>query len=581
MPPVDRATTYARAVAHGGRTTNRLVRLACERHLRDLEEGPSRGLEWRPDLANRVIECFSEILMLSHVDPPVFFKPEDSQAFILGSLFGWTLKSDGSRRFRVGFVEQAKGSGKTPLAAAIGVYMMAMDGEPRAEVYSAAVDKDQAMILFRDAVDMVRRSPGLSNRLEFSGGAGREWNLYHQASGSFFRPISSEAQGRGKSGPRVHCAVLDEVHEHKTSAMVEFMRAGTKGRKQALVLLITNSGSDRQSVCYHYHEYSERVLKGLEQNDAFFAYVCGLDSCDRHWEQGHSQPVDDCGDCDDWREPTVWGKANPLLDVSISRRYLEEQVREALGMPSKQNIVKRLNFCIWTETAEAWISADVWFANGETFDRRDLKGRECYGGLDLSGKNDLTALILEFPLDDGTVAVLPMCWTPAETLREREELDRAPYAQWVREGHLTATPGRTIGYDWVAKALGDVAAAYDLRSVSFDPWRIDDLKRELDRAGVEVNLVPHGQGFKDMDAALEALEDDLLENLLRHGNHPVLTAASANAAIEESPAGLRRFAKQRSRGRIDPVVALAMASSARRRKLSVQEPEYQMFFVGR
>lgn len=247
--PADPVEAYARAVLAGDVVAGPLVRAACRRHLDDLTSGPGRGLRWDLDAALRVIGFFATVLCLNggaHEGRPFVLEPW--QAFIVGALFGWK-GADGSRRFRVAFVEVAKGNGKSPLAAGIGLYMLAADDEPRAEVYAAAVDRDQASILFKDAVAMVDQSPALDRRIRRSGGRGREWNLAHLESGSWFRPISSESTGRGKSGPRPHCALLDEVHEHPGPAMVELVRAGTKGRRQPLVLLITNAGFDRNSVC--------------------------------------------------------------------------------------------------------------------------------------------------------------------------------------------------------------------------------------------------------------------------------------------------------------------------------------------
>ena len=225
----DAAERYARRVGAGEVLAGPLVHLACKRHLDDLRHGPARGLRWDRDAAEWAIGFFRDVLCLNggeHEGKP--FVLHQSQEFIIGSLFGWKA-SDHTRRFRVAFVELAKGNGKTPLAAGIGLYMMLADGEPRAEIYAAAVDKDQAQVLFRDAVAMIDQCPHLAARLVKSGGAGREWNLADRKTGSFFRPISSEHRGRGKSGPRPHCVLLDEVHEHPSGAMVEFMRAGTKG----------------------------------------------------------------------------------------------------------------------------------------------------------------------------------------------------------------------------------------------------------------------------------------------------------------------------------------------------------------
>lgn len=553
----DPVEQYARDVLAGRIVAGRPVRLACERHLRDLKDGPKRGLSWDWPAAKWAIDFFAEELYLNggefEGEP---FELHPAQQFIVGSLFGWK-GADGYRRFRVAFVEMGKGNGKSPLAAGIGIYMLMADGEPRAEVYSAAVDKDQAVVLFRDAVAMVDQSPELDQRITRSGGRGKEWNLAHLDSGSFFRPIASEAQGRGKSGPRVHCGILDEIHEHKTGAMVEFIRAGTKGRRQALIFMITNSGLARESVCYDYHEYALKVLDGSLENDSFFGYVCSLDACESCQEQ-HNQPNPDCDQCDSWTDPAVWPKANPLLDVSITKKYLAEQVREAKGMPSKQSIVRRLNFCEWVGSEEWFILPEVWDRNAGTVS--DVAGK-CWGMLDLSSKNDLTAFTLVFePGEDGRKPVRAFFWTPGDTLIERAIKDNAPYERWVEDGHLIAKPGVTIDYGWVAQKIGEVLGEFDVQAIGFDPWRIDDLRRELDDEGVFVNLIPISQGYKGMDPCLEMLEDDLLEGRLIHGDHPVQTWCMSNAVVDVGDSGMRKFSKKRARGRIDGAVTLAGAN---------------------
>lgn len=558
----DPVEQYALDVRDGREIAGPLVRAACSRHLEDLEHGPARGLKWDWPAAARVIGFFGEALRLAggeHEGRPFLLHP--SQKFILGSLFGWK-GPDGSRRFRVAYIEQGKGNGKSPLAAGIGLYMMMADGEPRAEVYAAAVDRDQAKVLFRDAVAMVGQSAALDSRITRSGGPGREFNLAHLGSGSFFRPISSESRGRGKSGPRPHCAILDELHEHPTAAMLEFMRAGTKGRRQALIVAITNSGVvDAGSVCMQYHEYAERVLTRQYDDDSFFAYVCGLDAED------------------DWKDPAVWKKANPLLGVSIPLSYLQEQVREAVGMPSKQSIVRRLNFCEWVQSSDPFVDAGVWEANGGAVDVEALRGRRCFGGLDLSGKNDLTSLTLVFPDEAGALDVMQWFWTPEAGLRERSERDRAPYDRWVEEGWIIARDGKTIDYRWVAQQIGELTQAYAIEIIAFDRWRLDDLARDLDAEDVTVKLVPHGQGFRDMGPAVEALEDHLLESRLRHGGNPVLSWCVSNVRVVTDPANSRKFDKQRSKGRIDGAQSLAMAVNASVIYSQEHKPEPQIFFV--
>jgi phage terminase large subunit-like protein len=524
------------------------VRAACARHLRDLETGAERGLTWDTAAVERVIGFFRDVLRLNggeHEGKP--FVVEPWQAFVLGSLFGWK-GADGYRRFRVAFIETAKGSGKSPLAAGVGLYGLMADNEPRAEVYAAAAKKDQAAILFRDAVAMVRQSPALSSRLTMSGGAGREYNIAYLATGSFFRPISSDD---GQSGPRPHIALLDEIHEHKSSNVVEMVRAGTKGRRQALIFMITNSGFDRTSVCYDYHEYGAKVSAGDLDDDTFFSYIAAVDEDD--------DPIQD---------PSCWAKANPSLGVTIPVKYLEEQVTQAKGMPAKESIVRRLNFCQWVDAESPWIDGERWRACADDFDLRKLAGRPCYGGLDLSGARDLTALALLFPpLEKGERwRAFVEFWTPGDTLHERARTDRVPYDAWVRDGHLHAPPGRAVDYSFVARRLGELAALYELRGVAFDPYRIKYFEQDLAAEGVEVELKPHGQGYGRssesglwMPWSVDTLEQHILEATIGVKTNPALNWNAASAVIEADAKGNRIFTKRKSTGRIDGIVALAMA----------------------
>jgi phage terminase large subunit-like protein len=240
----DPATAYAEAVSSGKIIAGPHVRDACRRHLGDLESGPERGLRWDTEEVAKTAAFFRNVLRLNGGQfEGLPFELHGWQAFVVGSLFGWK-RTDGARRFRVAYIETAKGSGKSPLVAGIGLKLLCADKEPRAEIYAAAVKQDQAKVLYRDAVAMIQQSPDLSSRLDMTGGIDPD-NIAHIPSGSFFRPISSERRGRGQSGPRPHCVLLDEIHEHPTNATVEFLKAGVKWRRQPLILMITNSGSDR------------------------------------------------------------------------------------------------------------------------------------------------------------------------------------------------------------------------------------------------------------------------------------------------------------------------------------------------
>jgi phage terminase large subunit-like protein len=546
----DRTTDYARRVVAGEIIAGPLVRKACQRHLDDLENGEDRGLRFDLSKAQRAIGFFADVLKLNGGDfEGVPFVLSDWQAFIVGSLFGW-IGPDGYRRFRVAYIEIGKGNGKSPLAAGIGLYMLCADGEARSEVYAAATKKDQAMILFRDAVAMVDQSPELARRLTKTPKVSeRCWNLSHLDSGSWFRAIGSDQDSQ--SGPRPHCGLLDEVHEHKSAVMVDMLRAGTKGRKQALMLEITNSGVDKTSVCYQHHEMSVRVLEGTEKNETWFAFVAGLDEDD-----------------DPFEDESCWIKANPNLGVSIQEKYIREQVAEAKGMPSKESTVRRLNFCQWVDADDPWVESHLWTAcEDETvIPAESWAGREGVGALDLSGTGDLTALAVAFKRDDGGVDAFVEFWTPKDTLYERAKNDRVPYDVWERTGKIHATPGRSVDYSFVAGRIAELQVVYGLRRIAFDPYRIKYLERELAAIGVEVELIPHGQGFYRsqgsllwMPRSIELAEKLIGENKLSVAFNPCLRWNVASAVIEADAKNNRAFTKRKAKGRIDGAVALTMA----------------------
>lgn len=488
------------------------------------------------------IGFFRDVLHLNggeHEGEP--FNPELWQCFIIGSLFGWK-DEDGYRRFRVAYVETGKGSGKSPLAAGIGLYGLVADGENRAEVYAAATKKDQAQILFRDAVAMVEQSPLLAENLRISGAAGSEHNLLYQNTMSFFRPISA---ADGQSGPRPHMGLLDEIHEHRDGMVVEMMRAGTKGRRQALMFMITNSGANRQSICYEYHDYGAKVAKGAVEDDTMFAYICALDEDD-----------------DPFHDEKCWPKANPSLGVTIHKKYLREQVREARGMPSKESVVRRLNFCQWVDAANPWLSFDAWQAARREYLLGDMKGRTCIAGLDLSSTTDLTSLVLAFEptAEDPEWRLLPFFWLPEEGLADKEKKDRVPYVAWYSAGHLELTPGRAVSRRHVAQRLAQIGSVVNIKRLAYDRWRIEDLRQAADDAGVELpELEDFGQGYKSMSPAVETFEEMLLNNELVHNGNPVMNWCAANAVTTEDAAGNRKVDKTKATGRIDGIVAALMA----------------------
>lgn len=549
------------------------VRDECARHLRDLTEGPARGLTWDLEAARRAIEFFPVCLTVEVSGETVPFVLLDWQAFIVGRLFGWK-NPDGFRRFREAYIETGKGSGKSPLAAGIALYMLLADKEPRAEIYAAASKRDQAAVMFRDAVAMWRRMPPkLRARLTPSGGMGMEWNLADHTTASFFRVIASEG---GQSGPRPHGGFLDELHEHPDAIMVNLMRAGTKGRRQALIFMITNSGAGREGVCWDYHQYAVKVASGEMIADAFFSYVCALDSDD--------DPIED---------ETCWPKANPSLGHTFQLSYLRDLVQKTRGMPSAEAVVRRLNFCQWTDAESPWVDRDLWDACESTdVDLESLRGLPCFLGLDLSAKRDLTACAACWAHPDGRLTLWVWFWSPGDTLAERAALDSAAYDLWRDQGFLFAPPGRVVNKAAVAVFLRDVllprhnvvTLAYDQAmaddflqacdevglGVWIDDRRRDDAGQPVGQDGVGLRMQRHGQGYAGyasphilwMPRSVDAIEEAVINGRVTIAKNPVLRANSANAVLVADPSGNRKWDKRKSTGRIDGIVAAAMAIGA-------------------
>lgn len=496
-----------------------------------------------PEKAQWHIDFFPQVLRLAegeHAGKP--FSLELFQQFIQGSLFGW-YGSDGFRRFRTAYIEIGKGNGKTPQAAGTGLFMTAADKERGAYCYTAATTREQADICFQDAVKMVDASPALAERFTKSGKQ-KVSNLAHLATGSFLRPVSAEH--RGLDGKRIHFAALDEVHEHPTAMVVDKMSAGTKGRRQPLIYEITNSGFDRNTVCWHHHEYSEKVLQGHVQDDSWFAYICGLD------------------EGDDWKDEKVWVKANPNLGISITHKYLRQQVNEAVGMPSKENIVKRLNFCIWTEQAQRWMPVEAWDACRADFSLDSLVGRSFFGAFDLASTQDIAAYAMLFPPDE-SCTLWRNAWkfyAPEETVTKRKKEGRVPYDQWVRQGWITVTPGNVTDYDFIENDILETAERFKLVEVAYDRWNATQLVTHLQdklNSGTAERVVPFGQGFASMSAPMKELEKLIVSKAYTHDGNPVARWMLSNVAPKEDPAGNIKPDKARSADKIDGIVATIMA----------------------
>lgn len=572
-PKLDPVTRYARDVTEGRILTGRAVRLACARHLRDLDRQQSRAFPFHFDAteAKRAITFFPDFLILE--DGPFELLPW--QQFIIGSLFGW-LDADGARRFRTSFIETAKGTGKTPLAAGVGLLGLIGDNEPAAEIYSLGVVAEQATYLFKYAHRMATDSVELSDLLDI-GAHNIAWLDTH----SFFRALSSE--GRSLDNKKPHFALVDEVQEHRTSLVVDKMRLGFKGRRQPLLFMITNSGFDRNTVCWNYHDLCLKVLDGALTDERLFAYICQLDACEACRDKGRTQADETCPDCDHWTDERVWIKACPSLGVTVKLDYLRGVVLEAQNVPAKQGIVKRLNFCLWTEAHTIWIPADRWDACKAEHVGEHV-GVPCAAAFDLSMKTDLTACVIaqrierrdvediEIDENDGGTTIKRLWsvsydieltsyfWLPLDTLIERVKADRIPYDLWRTQGHLTATPGPVVDHHFIRdQFINVIGPRFKPQRIGYDPYNATELAVDLrDRGRYTVVEVTQGRKLSEFVKLFDAL---VRMGRIRHNGNPVLAMCVANAEPKYDRFENVWLEKPSEVKRIDGAVAAIMALS--------------------
>ena len=584
-----RVTAYARDVVSGRVIAGPHVRNACQRHIDDLASGGERGLRFDAASADRAIEFFETVLMLSEgqfAGLPFLLHP--SQVFIIGSIFGW-LRADGTRRFRRAYIEQGKGNGKSPLAAGIGLYGMMSDGEPGAQVYAAAAKREQAGVLFADAVKMVRQSPALSSRATFSGGQGREFNIAHIKSSSFFRPVSRDT-GKTGSGPRPYFVLADEIHELPDRSILETLERGFKFRRQPLLFMITNSGTDRNSIAWEEHAHSVCVAAGSADaildpayvggvvDDVTFAYVCALDDGD-----------------DPLTDPACWAKANPLLGVTITDEYLAEIVEQAKAIPGKLNGILRLHFCVWTDADEAWMTRATLDPALSKFDPMDYAGETVYLGLDLSQNRDITALgaVVKTGENDAgkpTFHAWVEAWTPGDTIDARELRDKLPYRVWRDAGYLHAPPGASINYQHVAQLVAEYDERYNIAMLAYDRYAFRRFEAEVESIGLSIQFAEHPQGGMRkgkpiceggeglwMPGSVRLFEDALLEGRVTIIDNPVLVSAIMSCVSDGDRWGNNWLSKAKSVNKIDAAIALIIAFGAAHAVLSEQSVDVSEF----
>ncbi|KOF56128.1 terminase [Clostridium sp. DMHC 10] len=486
--------------------------------------------------AERVVKFINNLKHTKGVWHGVPFDLLPWQDKIIKDIFG-NVKDNGFRQYNTAYVEIPKKNGKSEIAAAVALYLTCADNEWGAEVYGCAADRQQASIVFDVAVDMVDQCPALKKRIK---PVISQKRLVYIPLGSFYQVLSSEAFS--KHGLNVHGVIFDELHAQPNRELYDVMTKGSgDARMQPLFFLITTAGTDRNSICYEVHQKAEDILRGKKHDRTFYPVIYGIK------------------DGEDWSLEENWYKSNPSLGHTIPIEKVRDAFNSAKENPAEENIFRQLRLNQWVKQSVRWMPMDVWNKCSFEVDIEKLKGRECYGGLDLSSTNDITAFVLVFPPipGDDKYYVLAYFWIPEDNLKLRVKRDHVPYDIWKKQGFLKTTEGNVIHYGFIENFIDELGTKFNIKEIAFDRWGAVQMVQNLD--GLGFTVIPFGQGYKDMSPPTKELMKITLEKKIAHGGHPVLSWMMDNIFVRTDPAGNIKPDKEKSTEKIDGAVALIMA----------------------
>lgn len=559
FPNVAEALQYVRDVLTTRIPACQWVRLACERHDRDMARIDSEHFPYTFD-APKAERALRAIQMFRHIRGEKAgkrFRFAPWQKFLVGSMFGWVNATTRLRRFRYVFLAVPRGNGKSSLAATIALFMLALDGEGGAEIYAAAVTRDQARIVFNLAQHMARQDAQFRQKygVEIAAHA-----ISQPATASLFRPLSRDANAL--DGLNVHLAVMDELAAHKSREVHDVLVTAAGKRSQPLLLSITTAGNNQAGIGYEQWKYCQRVLLGESQDDAFLGIVYTVD------------------DADDWQDPASWMKANPNYGTSVDPDNLATLAHRASQIASQQNAFKQKHLNLWTNAAVSWMNMLAWDACADAqLNENDFKGEQCVLGLDLAAKIDLAARVKLFARTIEGVThyyVFAQFYLPESTLFDGRN---ASYGTWHEQNWITGTPGEVIDFDRIQADILQDATDHQILDVAYDPWQA--LKLASDLSQRDVPCIEYRPTVANFSPAMKEIDALVRQRRLHHNGNPVLRWNIACVEVAEDFKGNIFPRKDRANPlqKIDGLVALLMAMGRRMALEADQTSEPTLTFV--
>lgn len=540
------ATQYAEDIVSGKIKACQYMIFACQRHLDDLARAGTKDFPYifNDKAINRRCAFSRKFRHVKGKWSGSLIETEPWQIFIEASIWGWTHKDTGLRRFRIAYCEIPRKNGKSIIGAISGNYMHAADNEAGSEVYSGATSEKQAQEVFRPAWQMVQKNPDYQEYfgVSLSGTPRNPTSIYRLDDMSRFEPLI----GKPGEGASPHCAIIDEYHEHRTSAQYDSMETGMGAREQPLMLVITTAGVDTSGPCYDMHLDAVKVLDGSLKDDAFFAVIYTIDPKA------------------DWKDFKNWEAANPNYGVSIIEDYLQRKYKQTMENAAKQNInlCKHLN--VWTNAGVAWMNMAKWAAcEDKTLKLEDFRGQSCFMGLDLASKIDICALILLFVSERGYEA-FGRYYLPEETVQLS---GNDHYDKWVKQGWIISTPGARTDFAYIENDIKAINSINPIIELAFDPRESGYLINNIMNSAwlnpeccIEIS-----QGPALMSQPMKELEALIYAQRLFHNGDPVLTWMIANIIKKQGrttgPVKYYYPTKAKEENKIDGGVALIMALS--------------------
>ncbi|MGN4711239.1 terminase large subunit [Bacillus cereus group sp. MYBK222-1] len=541
---MNRVTQYALDVLEGREIAGKYVKLACQRHLDDLEKSKLAPFVYYFDeeKADRLLE-YAETLMIGEGEEISPLILAEFQAFIFGSLHGWVHKETGYRRFRSSYVQVGRQNGKSMMNGVLGTYYSNFDGYNYAQVYCTATKQDQANIVLKEMIKFIETDEDLSECFKV-----KEYKNTIEAlvTNGVVRALGRDTESI--DGFRSYLGIVDEYHKHPTNQMYKLLEGGTTKLKECLISVITTAGFDLNSPCYELYEDCCRLLEGVYEDEKQFVYIAQLDKDDDIWDSSN------------------WIKANPLVARDEEGIETLETMASAAkrrgGSELRNFLTKHLN--IWVQfTDNQYMNMEHWKKCASDLDLEDFRGKECYIGLDLSSGGDLTSLGAVFPYlkeEERNYFVHSHSFIPKNRVAEHIKTDNAPYDIWVRDGLLTVTEtlgGIKTDYKYIIAYLKRIVEDYDLivNVIAYDPHNADAFLSDLEELGW--NSIMIVQSAKNLnDATIDFRLEVEAENVQYNRKNKLLTWSVANAKTVSNSFGEIKIDKHLKEKRIDPIDAV-------------------------